>query len=56
MNGADLIVIATEWKNYRELDFSKIKTRKIVDLRNLFEAKEMEKLGLEYFYVGGSNR
>lgn len=49
---ADLIVIATEWKNYRELDFSKIKTKKIVDLRNLFDAEEMKNLGFEYFYVG----
>lgn len=49
---ADLIVIATEWKNYRELDFSKIKTKKIVDLRNLFDAEEMKNLGFEYFYIG----
>ena len=49
---ADLIVIATEWKNYRELDFSKIKTKKIVDLRNLFDAEKMKNLGFEYFYIG----
>jgi len=52
---ADLIVIATEWKNYRELDFSKIKTKKIVDLRNLFDAKEMKEKGFEYFYIGGKS-
>jgi len=52
---ADLIVIATEWKNYRELDFTKIKTKKIVDLRNLFDAKEMKKSGFEYHYVGGKS-
>lgn len=50
---ADLIVIATEWKEYRDLDFSKIKTKKIVDLRNLFDAKKMKEKGFEYFYVGG---
>lgn len=53
MSGADLIVIATEWKKYQELDLSKIKTKKIVDLRNLFDAKEMRKNGFEYFYIGG---
>jgi UDPglucose 6-dehydrogenase len=50
---ADLIVIATEWKKYRELDLTKIKTKKIVDLRNLFDAKKMKELGFEYHYVGG---
>lgn len=52
---ADLIVIATEWKEYRELDFSKIKTKKIVDLRNLFDAKKMREKGFEYHYIGGKN-
>ena len=52
---ADLIVIVTEWKEYRDLDLTKIKTKKIVDLRNLFNAKEMEKAGFEYFYIGGKN-
>lgn len=54
---ADLIVIATEWKNYQKLDLEKIKqltkSRKIVDLRNLFDAKKMQENGFEYFYVGG---
>jgi UDPglucose 6-dehydrogenase len=57
ITGADLIVIATEWKNYRELDLQKIKqltkSRKIIDLRNLFDAKKMQENGFEYFYVGG---
>lgn len=52
---ADLIVIATEWQEYRDLNFSKIKTKKIVDLRNLFDAKKMKEKGLEYFYIGGKN-
>ena len=56
MKDADLIVIATEWDNYRELDLEKIKlatkSKKILDLRNLFDAKKMEDLGFEYFHVG----
>jgi UDPglucose 6-dehydrogenase len=55
MEDADLIVITTEWKEYRDLDLAKIKTKKIVDLRNLFDAKEMKKAGFEYFYIGGKN-
>jgi UDPglucose 6-dehydrogenase len=50
---ADLIVIATEWKEFCELDFSNIKTKKIVDLRNLFDADKMKKNGFEYYFIGG---
>ncbi len=53
--GADLIVIATEWKEYQKLDLTKIKTKKILDLRNLFDAEKMKNSGFEYFYVGGKN-
>lgn len=49
---ADVIVIVTEWEEYRALDFSKIKTKKIIDLRNLFDAKEMRENGFEYYCVG----
>ena len=53
----DLIVIATEWKEYRDLDWEKVKkltnARKIVDLRNLFDAVKMKNSGFEYFYIGG---
>ncbi len=56
---SDLIVIATEWEAYRQLDFAKIKqiakSPKIVDLRNLFDAKKMQTLGFEYSYIGGKN-
>ncbi|MBP7710798.1 MAG: UDP-glucose/GDP-mannose dehydrogenase family protein [Rickettsiales bacterium] len=51
----DLIVIATEWPQYRELDFNKISCRKIVDLRNLFDAQKMKNLGFEYFFIGQKN-
>ncbi len=50
---ADLIVIATEWKEYQQIDFAKIKTKKIIDLRNLFDAQKMREEGFEYFYIGG---
>ncbi|MES2960987.1 MAG: UDP-glucose/GDP-mannose dehydrogenase family protein [Pseudomonadota bacterium] len=56
MKDADLIVIATEWDNYRELDLEKIKhttkSKKILDLRNLHDAKKMQDSGFEYFHVG----
>ena len=52
----DAVVIATEWEEYKQLNFARIKeitkSRKIIDLRNLFEIKEVEHLGFNYFYVG----
>lgn len=54
--GSDLILIATEWQDYQNLDFNKVKTltdaRKIVDLRNLFDAKFVENHGFEYDFIG----
>ncbi len=54
---ADLIVIATEWKIYSELDFDKIKqltkSRIIVDLRNLLDSAKVAAAGFQYFYIGG---
>jgi UDPglucose 6-dehydrogenase len=56
MKDVDLIVIATEWDNYRDLDLEKIKyatkSKKILDLRNLYDAKKMKDSGFEYFHVG----
>ena len=59
MKDADLIVIATEWKEYQMLDLAKVgkltEARKIVDLRNILDAKKVKEAGFEYFYIGGKN-
>ena len=56
---ADLIVIATEWKIYSELNFDKIKqltkSRVIVDLRNLLDPTKVAAAGFKYIYIGGKN-
>jgi UDPglucose 6-dehydrogenase len=56
VKNCDLIVIATEWKIYSRLDWQKVKQftgcRKIIDLRNLFEAAQIKNYGFEYFYLG----
>lgn len=53
---SDLIIIATEWQEYCYLDFDKIKKitncRKIVDLRNIFKASDIEKHGFIYHSIG----
>lgn len=54
--GADLIVIATEWKEYGALDLERVKkitvTRKIVDLRNMLDADKVRSAGFEYSCIG----
>lgn len=59
IKGADLIVIATEWKNYSALDFDKIKqltnSRVIVDLRNILDAAKVRAAGFQYIYIGGKS-
>jgi UDPglucose 6-dehydrogenase len=53
---ADALVIITEWNQFRALDMDKVKSLlkspKIVDLRNIYEPKEMRELGFEYVGVG----
>jgi UDPglucose 6-dehydrogenase len=55
---ADLIVIVTEWKIYGELDLEKIsgltKARKILDLRNMLDAKKVRDAGFDYGFIGGN--
>jgi UDPglucose 6-dehydrogenase len=51
-NGADALVIVTEWEQFRALDFTrlgKIMTRQIiVDLRNIYRADDVIKHGFQY--------
>ena len=55
-NNVDAVVIMTEWNEFRALDFLKIKGSSknlvIFDLRNIYNAKEIEELGLQYFGTG----
>ena len=57
-SGADLIVLLTEWDEFKSLDFKKIvKNGKLIiyDLRNLYSAEEMKKNKIKYFSVGRPN-
>ncbi len=57
--GADALVINTEWNEYRQPDFNKIKelmTGKVIfDGRNLYKPDVLKDLGLKYFGVGIGN-
>jgi UDPglucose 6-dehydrogenase len=54
--GADALVIVTEWDQFRALDLDRIKgllnSPTIVDLRNIYEAKDMRRRGFTYVSVG----
>lgn len=54
--GADLLVLATEWNQFRNLDFEKIKKSMrrpiLVDLRNVYEPQRVRAMGFEYYGVG----
>lgn len=54
--GADALVLATEWPEFRKLDFKKIfklmRNPVILDGRNLFSASQLRALGFTYRSVG----
>jgi UDPglucose 6-dehydrogenase len=54
--GADLLVIFTEWNQFRILDMKRIKetlaSPRIVDCRNIYDPKVMKEAGFEYLGVG----
>ncbi len=56
--GADALVIATEWEQFRALDLARLKSAMaravIVDLRSIYRADEMRRAEFRYFAVGQS--
>lgn len=60
LQGADILVICTEWKPFWSPDFAHIKqTLKqpvIFDGRNLYDPARLQEQGIQYFGMGRSNR
>ncbi|WP_141453070.1 UDP-glucose/GDP-mannose dehydrogenase family protein [Pseudoxanthomonas sp. z9] len=56
LDGADALVVVTEWKQFRSPDFSRLKSllkdAVIFDGRNLYEPAEVEQAGLAYYGIG----
>tara|TARA_E500000331_G_scaffold20273_1_gene17760 strand:- start:1270 stop:2040 length:771 start_codon:yes stop_codon:yes gene_type:complete len=55
---ADLIILLTEWDEFKTIDFKKIvKNNKFIvyDLRNIYNPKEMKKNKIKYYSVGRPN-
>ena len=54
----DLIVLHTEWDEFKSLEFNKIVKKKsfsVFDLRNLYDQKYMKNKKIKYFSVGRPN-
>jgi UDPglucose 6-dehydrogenase len=58
LQGADALAILTDWNQFRNPDFSKIKqklnTPLIFDGRNLYSASLLSGLGFDYYAIGRS--
>src|SRR4030042_802831 len=55
LEGADALIICTEWTKFREPDFERMRSLMrspvIFDGRNLYNPEKMDKLGFKYFYI-----
>ena len=56
MDGADALVLITEWNEFRALDLGRVKSllRRplVIDLRNIYKPEEMTTAGLVYHSIG----
>jgi UDPglucose 6-dehydrogenase len=56
LDGADALLIVTDWKQFKSPDFDLIRERLkqpvVFDGRNLYEPRLLEVLGIEYYAVG----
>ena len=56
LDGADALIIVTEWKEFRSPDFADMKSRLkqpvVIDGRNLYEPQVLQDAGIEYLSIG----
>jgi UDPglucose 6-dehydrogenase len=56
LNKADALLIVTEWPEFRSPDFAEMKKRLnqplIFDGRNVFDSKDMQEIGFDYYCIG----
>ena len=51
----DLVIIHTDWEEFKVLDFNKLSRKKkfiIFDMRNIYSAELMKKKGFKYYSIG----
>jgi UDPglucose 6-dehydrogenase len=55
-DGADALLLATEWNEFKQIDFSRIKTLLkspiILDGRNLWDSDQLQAMGFTYMGIG----
>jgi UDPglucose 6-dehydrogenase len=58
--GADVLVLMTEWNEFRNMDLPRIQTAlgspRLLDCRNVYDPHEMAELGFDYVSVGRPRR
>ena len=56
MEGADALVIVTEWNEFRALDLKRVRASlrspTVIDLRNIYKPADMAEAGFYYFSIG----
>ncbi len=56
MEGADAVVIITEWNEFRALDLKRVRallrSPTVIDLRNIYKPADMAEAGFYYFSIG----
>jgi UDPglucose 6-dehydrogenase len=56
IDGADAVVIITEWNEFRAMDLPRVKAAMssplMIDLRNIYDPKYMRDVGFEYHSIG----
>jgi len=56
MEGADALILLTEWNEFRALDLGRVKallaSPLVIDLRNIYQPQEMAAAGLSYLSIG----
>ncbi|MDD5120387.1 MAG: UDP-glucose/GDP-mannose dehydrogenase family protein [Candidatus Omnitrophica bacterium] len=54
--GADCLIVATEWNEFKELDFLKLKNKMqralVIDGRNIYDPRYLKKMGFTYIGIG----
>ena len=55
-DGASAVAIVTEWDAFRALDLTRLAAtmaeKRLVDLRNIYDAADVTRLGIDYHSVG----
>jgi UDPglucose 6-dehydrogenase len=58
--GADALILVTDWNEFKQIDFSRIKELMaqpiIMDGRNLWDEDSLKKMGFQYFGVGRGSK